>query len=115
MKKTSGCKKRHERIKTAKLMHSTHLIIVDERHNSAVAIKLSTRKYGGTPAMENIMYTLYKPGKTSTANNMRIEELRESGIKPKYMAQNNGPKHTKREKKIPTEHIQRRCKPGQRK
>jgi hypothetical protein len=30
------------------------------------------RKYGGTPAMENIMYTLYKPGKTGTANNMKI-------------------------------------------
>jgi hypothetical protein len=27
--------------------------------------------------MENIMFTLYKPGKAGTANNMRIEELRE--------------------------------------
>ena len=48
-----------------------------QRHNAAVAIRLSTRKYGGTPAMENIMYTLYKPGKSGTANNMKIEELRE--------------------------------------
>jgi hypothetical protein len=45
--------------------------------NEAVAIRLPTGKYGDTPAMENIMYTLYKPGKTGTANNMRIEELRE--------------------------------------
>ena len=27
--------------------------------------------------MENIMFTLYKPGKAGTANNMIIEELRE--------------------------------------
>ena len=38
---------------------------------------MSTQKHEGTPAMENIMYTLYKPGKSGTANNMRIEELRE--------------------------------------
>mgnify|MGYP006985929645 CR=1 FL=1 len=50
---------------------------MEQRQNAAVAIRLSTRKYGGTPAMENIMYTLYKPGKAGTANNMRIEELRE--------------------------------------
>ncbi len=56
--------------------------------------------------MENIiMYTLYKPGKAGTANNMRIEELRERRVKPKYTAQKNGQKHTKREPKIPTEHI----------
>jgi hypothetical protein len=27
--------------------------------------------------MENMMYTLYKPKKSGTANNMRIEEKRE--------------------------------------
>jgi hypothetical protein len=27
--------------------------------------------------MKNILYTLYKPGRTGTANNMRIDELRE--------------------------------------
>jgi hypothetical protein len=138
MRKTSGCHKRHERIKIAKLMHikrgtldylqkfdisdticimckqnkeanryalclCTHPTIVKQRHNAAVAIRLSTRKYGGTPAMENIMYTLYKPGKTGTANNMRIEELRERS-KTKIHCPKEWTKSYKREPKIPTEH-----------
>jgi hypothetical protein len=79
-----------------------HPTIVEQRHNAAVAIRLSTKKYGGTPTMENIMCTLYKPGKSGTANNMRIGELRERGIKPKYTVQKNRQKHTKNELKIPT-------------
>ena len=46
-----------------------------ETQRGTVATRLSTRKYGDTPAMENITYTLYKPGELGTANNMRIEEL----------------------------------------
>ena len=77
------------------LCFCTHPIIVEQRHRSAVAIKLSTRKYGGTPTMQNIMYTLCKPGKTSTTNNMRIEEYQRETT-PKYIAQKNRPKHKER-------------------
>ena len=70
------CKQKKETNRHA-LCFCTHPTIVEQRQNAAVAIRLSTRKYGGTPAMENIMYTLYKQGKAGTANNMRIKELRE--------------------------------------
>ena len=59
------------------LCFCTHPTIIQQRHNAALAMMLSTRKYGGTPATENILYTLCKPGKSGTANNMRIEKLRE--------------------------------------
>jgi hypothetical protein len=78
---------------------------VEQRHNAAVAIRLSTRKYGGTPAMENITYTLYKPGKSGTANNMRIEELRKRNKTKIHCPKQNGQTHTKKEPKITTELI----------
>ena len=75
-----------------------------ETQRGSIAIRLSTRKYGGTPAMETIMYTLYKPGKAGTANNMRIEELREKS-KTKIHCPKEWTKTYKREPKILTEHI----------
>ena len=46
------------------LCFCTHPTIVEQRHNAAVAIRLSIGKYGGTPTIENIMYTLHKPWKS---------------------------------------------------
>ena len=70
------CKQSKE-INRHALCFCAHSTMVEQRHNSAVAIKLSIIKYGGTLAMENIVHTLYKPGMTGTANNMKIEELRD--------------------------------------
>ena len=70
------CKKKKETNRHA-LCFCTHSKIVDKRLSAAATIKLPTRKYGGTKIMEEMMYNMFKPGKTGAAINMRIEEFRE--------------------------------------